>query len=112
MALLRKLAPSSRERSPLPAAQRADDVDLIVRSKRGRQIPRLVLIDENSNVLSNRILLGDDAETETGKTVIQSAEHVADGRTFNLDLAFPPRVGTEWAGDIYRHGHNSTASTE
>src|SRR5881296_2280596 len=112
MALLRKLAPPSRERSPLPAAQRADDVDLIVRSKRGRQIPRLVLIDENSNVLSNRVLFRDDAETKTGETLIQSAEHVTDGRTFSLDLAFPPRIGTQWAGNVHRHGHNSTASTE
>jgi hypothetical protein len=47
-------------------------VELIVRSKGGRQILRLSLIDEDPDVLSNRILLGDDAKAQAGVAPIES----------------------------------------
>jgi hypothetical protein len=54
-------------------------VDLIGRSKPGGQIPRLFLIDENPNVLSNRVLLGDDAEAEAGELPIERSKDFRKG---------------------------------
>jgi hypothetical protein len=96
----------------LPSAQRADDVDLIVRSKRGGQIPRLFLIDENPNVLSNRVLLGDDAEAEAGELPIERSKDFRKGRAVNVHFRLLPGVRAERAGNVYRHLYSSAASTE
>ena len=53
------------------AAQGADDVDLTVWLKRNRQIPHLFFIHEDSDVLSNRVLFGDDAKAQAGIATIQ-----------------------------------------
>ena len=53
------------------AAQGAYDVDLTVWLKRNRQIPHLFFIHEDSDVLSNRVLFGDDAEAQAGLATIQ-----------------------------------------
>src|SRR2546422_953154 len=55
----------------LPAAQRTDNVDLIVPSKCGRQIQRLFFIDKDPDVLSDRVLLRDDAKAKAWIAVIQ-----------------------------------------
>jgi hypothetical protein len=46
----------------LSSAQGADDVDPIVWLQCDRQIPHLLFIDEDSDVRSNSVLFGDDAE--------------------------------------------------
>jgi len=61
----------SSTESPLSSAQGADDVDLIVWSKHNREIPRLFFIDEDSDVLSNHVLFGDDAKAQAGIATIQ-----------------------------------------
>jgi hypothetical protein len=87
-------------------------VDLIVRVKRDRQIPRLFLIDEDPDVLPNRILLGDDAKAKAGVALVERRKDSFKSRARDVHFGVLCCIGTEWAGDVYRHGHNSAASTE
>jgi hypothetical protein len=94
------------------AAQSTDNVDVIVWSKRNRQIPRLFFIDENSDVLSNRVLFGDDAKADARIAPIQRPQDIGNGLALGRNFALLFGVRTKRTGDVNCHGQNSAASIE
>ena len=73
---------------------------------------RLFLIDEDPDVLSNRILLGDDAKAKAGVTLVERRQNFSERRTLSIHRALPGCVGAQWAGDMHRHRAVSATSTE
>jgi hypothetical protein len=61
----------------LTAAEGADDLNVITGAQWGGESSRLLIIDKNFDVLSDRILFGDDAKAETGALPVECGEHLS-----------------------------------
>lgn len=63
------------------AAQRANDVNSVLRAGLVAQGPDLILVNEKHDMAADGIPLVDDAEAKPGMAPIQLRQHFTDGRT-------------------------------
>src|SRR5439155_5524291 len=92
----------------LAPADGADQEHAVLGLERRVQGPRLLLIDEDLDVLAELVLLIDDAETEAGEAAVEVGEEGVEGGALGLDLGGLGGIGAELGRD--RDFHPSSVS--
>ena len=91
-----------------PAGQRRDHRHLVTVAERRRgavQVLDLAVVDVDVDVRRHLAMLVKDQHVEAREPLSQHVEHLADARTFGLDVLAVRRQPPERRGDIHTHRH-------